>query len=112
MSFFDKRPESVHGDSFPVDFFEPDNLPPVGGTPEDLRRQIDDCERRIASLMWVVGVIRRGFEWQENSPILRLIDKTLADEYERGAPLGPNVARMIPRRRPPSAMDHADLDLA
>ena len=73
---------------------------------------VDECERRIASLMWVVGVIRRGVEWQENSPILRLIDKTLADEHERGAPLGPNVARMIPRRRPAALIDHADLDLA
>ena len=112
MSFFDKRSDSVRDGSYPVDFFEPDAPSSAGCTPEDLRRQIDECERRIASLMWVVGVIRRGVEWQENSPILRLIDKTLADEHERCAPLGPNVARMIPRRRPAASIDHADLDLA
>ena len=112
MSFFDKRSGSVREDSFPADFFQPDTHPFSGDTPESLRRQIDECERRIASLMWVVGVIRRGVEWQENSPILRLIDKTLADEEERGAPLGPNVARMIPRRRPAALIDRADLDLA
>jgi len=115
MSFFDKRPDSARDASRPADPLQSDRFetaPAAGCTPEDLRRQIEDCERRIASLMWVVGVIRRGVEWQENSPILRLIDKTLAEEEERGAPLGPNVARMIVRRRPPAPVDHADLDLA
>lgn len=61
-------------------------------------RRLAECETRIASLMWVLGVVRRGVEWQEESPILRLIDRTLEEEHGRGQPLGDNVARMTPRR--------------
>ncbi len=66
----------------------------------ELRRQVAECEARIASLMWVLGVIRRGVEWKEDSPILRLIDRTMDHESVRDelAPLGANVARMAARR--------------
>lgn len=108
MSFFDQRPASG------TPLVRSDEMMSAGSpnAPEALRRQIEECEKRIASLMWVIGVIRRGVEWQEDSPILRLIDTTMAEEEGRGAPLGPNVARMFVRRRPPAPVDHADLDLA
>ncbi len=63
-------------------------------------------------MMWVLGVIRRGVEWQEDSPILRLIDRTLSHEEERGSSLGPNVARMTIRRATPSPVQYADLNSA
>ena len=68
--------------------------------PSELHRQIAECEARIASLMWVLGVIRRGVEWKEDSPILRLIDRTMDYESVRDdqSPLGENVARMVVRR--------------
>ncbi|HEY8581190.1 MAG TPA: hypothetical protein VIL72_14980 [Beijerinckiaceae bacterium] len=65
---------------------------------ESLRLRVAECETRIASLMWVLGVIRRGVDWKEDSPILRLIDKTLDHESAREAPLGVNVTRMSARR--------------
>jgi hypothetical protein len=50
--------------------------------------------------MWVLGVIRRGVEWKEDSPILCLIDRTMDYESVRDdqSPLGENVARMVVRR--------------
>jgi hypothetical protein len=65
---------------------------------ETLRLRVAECETRIASLMWTLGVVRRGVDWKEESPILRLIDKTLDHETSRGAPLGSNVTRMSARR--------------
>lgn len=76
-----------------------------------LRARLEECEQRVASLMWVLGVIRRGVEWQEESPILRLIDRTLSHEEERGQTLGPNVARMSIRRATPAPAQY-DLDSA
>ncbi len=70
----------------------------------DLRRQLAECEARVASLMWVLGVVRRGVGWSEDSPILRLIDRTMNHESARDAlaPLGANVTRMAASRaRPP-----------
>lgn len=71
---------------------------------ESLNQQILECEARVASLMWVLGVIRRGVEWKEDSPILRLIDRTMEVELEREnqAPLGVNVARMTAFRPAPT----------
>lgn len=77
-----------------------------------LRARLEECEQRVAAMMWVLGVIRRGVEWQEDSPILRLIDRTLAHEEEHGSSLGPNVARMTIRRATPSPVQYADLDSA
>lgn len=65
---------------------------------EALRREVAACEARVASLMWVLGVIRRGVDWKEDSPILRLIDRTLDHEQTHEAPLGSNVTRMTARR--------------
>ena len=76
-----------------------------------LSARLEECEQRVASLMWVLGVIRRGVEWQEESPILRLIDRTLSHEEERGQTLGPNVARMSIRRATPAPAQY-DLDSA
>jgi hypothetical protein len=70
----------------------------------DLRCQLAECEARVASLMWVLGVVRRGVGWSEDSPILRLIDRTMNHESARdaSAPLGTNVTRMAASRaRPP-----------
>ncbi len=67
---------------------------------EAMKQRVAECETRVASLMWVLGVIRRGVEWKEDSPILRLIDRTMDHEQIREveAPLGSNVTRMIARR--------------
>ena len=73
---------------------------------------LDECEQRIASLMWVLGVIRRGVEWQEDSPILRLIERSMEHEEDRGQTLGPNVTRMSIRRAPPAPVVCRDLDSA
>ncbi|MBX9760339.1 MAG: hypothetical protein K2Y29_16290 [Beijerinckiaceae bacterium] len=77
-----------------------------------VRAQLEECEQRVAAMMWVLGVIRRGVEWQEESPMLRLIDRTLSHEEARGSSLGPNVARMTIRRAAPSPVQYADLDSA
>ena len=82
------------------------------GEQDALRARLEECEQRVAAMMWVLGVIRRGVEWQEDSPILRLIDRTLSHEEERGSSLGPNVARMTIRRATPSPVQYADLDSA
>ncbi len=76
---------------------------PFDGQSETLNQRILECEARVASLMWVLGVIRRGVEWKEDSPILRLIDRTMEVEFEREdqAPLGDNVARMTAFRSAP-----------
>lgn len=77
-----------------------------------LSAQIDECEQRIASVVWTLGVIRRGVEWQEDSPILRIIDRAMCAEEARGEPLGPNVARMTFRRAAPAPIYHQGLDSA
>ena len=77
-----------------------------------LSAQIDECEQRIASLIWTLGVIRRGVEWQDDSPILRIIDRAMCAEDARGEPLGPNVARMTFRRATPAPAYYQDLDSA
>lgn len=71
---------------------------------ESLNQEILECEARVASLMWVLGVIRRGVDWKEDSPILRLIDRTMDVEFKREsqAPLGDNVARMTAFRPAPA----------
>ncbi|MDB5571695.1 MAG: hypothetical protein JWN93_2878 [Hyphomicrobiales bacterium] len=75
-------------------------LPPFNVELEAMKLRVSECETRVASLMWVLGVIRRGVEWKEDSPILRLIDRTLDHEQTREseAPLGSNVTRMTARR--------------
>jgi len=77
---------------------------PFDGQSEILNQRILECEARVASLMWVLGVIRRGVEWKEDSPILRLIDRTMEVEFEREdqAPLGDNVRRMTAYRSAPA----------
>lgn len=84
---------------------------PFDSQSELLNQQILECEARVASLMWVLGVIRRGVEWKEDSPILRLIDRTMDVEFEREnqAPLGENVARMTAFRPVPQyPMEYPD----
>lgn len=77
---------------------------PFDAQSESLNQQILECEARVASLMWVLGVIRRGVDWKEDSPILRLIDRTMDVELEREnqSPLGDNVARMTAFRPGPA----------
>ena len=77
---------------------------PFDGQSETLNQRILECEARVASLMWVLGVIRRGVEWKEDSPILRLIDRTMEVEFDREdqAPLGDNVKRMTAYRPAPA----------
>ncbi|MFN3892145.1 MAG: hypothetical protein ACK4MV_17240 [Beijerinckiaceae bacterium] len=77
-----------------------------------LSEKIDECEQRIASLMWVLGVIRRGVEWQDDSPILRIIERAMSEEEARGDTLGPNVARMTFRRATPAPVYYPDSDSA
>lgn len=80
--------------------------------PARLSTASDDREQRIASLMWALGIVRRGVEWQEDSPILRIIEQVMAHEEERGDTLGPNVARMTLRDATPPAGLSCDMNSA
>lgn len=73
---------------------------------------IDEGEQRIASLMWALGIVRRGVEWQDDSPILRIIEQVMEPEEARGDPLGSNVVRMTLHNAKPPAAYYSDLDSA
>ena len=77
-----------------------------------LAAKVQECEQRIAALMWVLGVIRRGVEWQEDSPILRIIERAMSQEEAQGDTLGPNVTRMTFRRATPQAAYYPESDFA
>ncbi len=101
--------ERVHfGGFIPVSHFTGSRfcgtIMPFDAQSESLNQQILECEARVASFMWVLGVIRRGVDWKEDSPILRLIDRTMEVEFKREsqAPLGDNVARMTAFRPAPA----------
>lgn len=78
----------------------------------ELAARVKECEQRIAALMWVLGVIRRGVEWQEDSPILRIIERAMEQEEAHGDALGPNVARMTFRRATPANAYYPESDFA